>query len=459
MTPRNSDHTALKLLNLFTTFVATRIAVSAFAVVLSTVAAAQSRQIPAPPQSQPVLIHGATVHTVTGDVIDNGYVLFADGVITDVGSGMPSPSEHARRIDASGLHVYPGLIASSTNLGLVETGSVDVTHDYNEYGRIKPEVRAAVAINPDSDLIPVARANGILLACVFPSGGLISGRCSTVRLDGWTWEQMAVDDTAGLVVNWPRTEPVTAWWMQRSEAQQRREIEEDLESVERFFDEAEAYLESRRNNEELETDLRFEAMRDALEGRQPIFVNASSAGQIESAVAWANRRGYDIVIVGGREADQVAGLLREYDVPVIITGLHHLPGRRHYDPAQPFELPRNLHQAGVKFCIASGAGAAHERNLNHNVATAAAYGLPKIEALRAVTINAADILGLGDTYGSIEPDKSATLIVTTGDPLEITTDTLMAFIDGRDIDLGSRHKALYHKYREKYKQLGLIKDD
>jgi len=429
------------------------------ALVITAIAAAQSRQVPAPPQQQPIVIHDATIHTVSGETIENGYVVFVDGTIADIGSGSAPRRRDARRIDASGLHVYPGLIASSTNIGLIETGAVDVTHDYNEYGRIKPEVRAAVAINPDSDLIPVARANGILLGCVFPSGGLISGRCSTVRLDGWTWEQMAIDDAAGLVVNWPRTEPITAWWMQQSEAQQRKQIEEDLEDVERFFDKAEAYYEAKRSNDELDTDLRYQAMRDSIEGRKPMFIRASSSGQIESAVAWANRRGYDIVIVGGGEADQVAGLLAEHDVPVIIEGLHDLPRRRHYAPAQPFELPKKLHEAGVRFCIASGASAAHERNLNHNVATAAAYGLPKIEALRAVTMHAADILNLGDDYGTLEPGKSATLIVTTGDPLEITTDTLMAFIDGRNIDLGSRHKALYQKYREKYKQLGLIEDD
>ncbi len=427
-------------------------------VLLATVAAAQSRQVPAPNQSQPILIHSAIVHTVSGDTIRDGYVLFNDGVIQDLGTGRPAGRlpRNVREIDATALHVYPGLIAARTDLGLTEVGAVDVTQDSNEFGRIRPEVRAAVAVNPDSDLIPVARANGILLGAVFPQGGLVSGRCSIMRMDGWTWEQMAIEAEAGLSINWPRTEPVNAWWMETSEEQQRKEIEEDLENVERFFDEAEAYVAAKDNDDELETDLRMEAMRDVVSGAKPIFVNASSAGQIESAVAWANRRGYRIVLVGGSGADSVAPLLAEHNVPVIITGLHRLPGRRHYPPSQPFTLPAKLHEAGVQFCIASGAGAAHERNLNHNVATAAAYGLPKIEALRAVTQYPADILGVGDDYGTIDTGKSATLIITTGDPLEITTDTLIAFIDGREIDLGSRHKALYQKYQEKYRQLGLI---
>jgi hypothetical protein len=419
-------------------------------------AGAQSRQVPAPPQNRPLVIHSATVHTVSDGVIESGFVAFDDGRITHVGAGAPPAIEGAVVRDATGLHLYPGLIAAQTTLGLTEVGSVDVTQDSAEYGRVKPEVRAAVAVNPDSDLIPVARANGILTALVFPGGGLVSGRCATLRLDGWTWEQMVIDDVAGLAVNWPRTEPITAWWMRQSAEEQRKQIEEDLRSVEKVFDEAIAYMKAREADPSLETDLRFEAMRPVLEERRPLFVNASSMGQIESALGWATRRNLDIVIVGGHQADLAIPLLTKHDVPVIIGGLHRLPGRRDAAYDQPFTLPRVLHEAGVRFCIASGAGAAHERNLNHVVATAAAYGLPKTQALRAVTLSAAEIIGLGASHGSIEVGKSATLIVTNGDPLEIMTDTLVAFIDGRRIDLGSRHRELYEKYREKYRQLGLV---
>jgi imidazolonepropionase-like amidohydrolase len=289
-----------------------------------------------------------------------------------------------------------------------------------------------------------------------PQGGLVAGRASLVRLDGWTWEDMAIDADAGLVVSWPRTEPITAWWMEKSEAEQRREIGEDLEAVERVFDEAAAYLKAKEHDEALETDLRFEAMRPALRGEKPVFLVASSMGQIESALAWAARRGLRPIIVGGHQADRVIPLLKQHDVPVIVGGLHRLPSARHADYDEPFTLPVKLWQAGVRFCIASGAEAAHERNLNHVAATAAAYGLPREEALKAVTLHAAQILGLGSTHGSLEVGKSATLIVTNGDPLEITTDTLLAFIDGREIDLGSRHKALYAKYRQKYVQLGIL---
>lgn len=407
-----------------------------------------------------MIITAATVHTVTGPTLDDGYVVFKDGVIMEVGQGRPPRVRNAEVINADGMHLYPGLVAADTTLGLVETGAVDVTRDHSELGDITPEVRAAVAVNPDSDLIPVARANGILTAMVFPSGGLVAGRGSVIRLDGWTWEQMTIVPAAGLVISWPRTEPDMreSWWRPepKPEKEQREAIEKNLRRIDDLFDDAGDYITAVGADPTQGTDLRYEAMRDVLARRAPIFVHASTQGQIESAVTWAARRELDIVIVGGREAGQAAAMLREHDVPVIIGGLHALPGHRDDAYDEPFTLPSRLYQAGVRFAIASGAGAAHERNLNHNAATAVAFGLPQDQALKAVTADAATIIGIGDTHGAIEVGKAATLIVTTGDPLQITTDTLIAWIDGRRIDLGSRHKALYEKYREKYRQLGVI---
>ena len=415
----------------------------------------QSAQIPAPPQSQPIVIHNATVHTVANGVIEgDGYVVFENGVITAVGRGAPPEITNARAFDAAGLHVYPGLFASETTLGLVETRSVAVTIDTSELGTFNPEVRAAVAVNPDTDLIPVTRANGILFGMTFPQGGVISGRASLLRFDGWTWEDMAIDAEAGLAVNWPRTDIIP--WISTSEAEQRRRVRESISAITDMFEDARRYYAAREADPTTQTDLRFEAMRAAIDREKPIFINASSASQIESAVSWANEQNVRIIIVGATSAERAIPVLQRHDIPVIVRGTHRLPGRRHDAYDTPFTLPAKLHEAGITFAIASGAEPGHERNLNHIAATAAAYGLPKEEALRAVTLSPARIFGVDDTYGSIEIGKSASLIITTGDPLEITTDTLLAFIDGRQIDLGNRHKRLYRKYLEKFRQLGLI---
>ena len=422
-------------------------------------AAGQSRQVPAPPQDSPVIVHSATVHTVSGETITNGYVVFENGVVSAVGRGAPPNIRGAVMRDATGLHVYPGLIASDTTLGLTETGAVDVTQDMNEFGDFTPEARCVIAINPDSDLIPVARANGILTALTSPSGGVVTGRNALIRLDGWTWEDLAIKPEAGLVMSWPRSGRGFGrfgFGRRGGDDDGENRYQEAVEEIEQFFDDALAYATAKASDETLETDLRFEAMRPYVQGEEIIYMNADTQEQIEAAAAFAQRRGLRIVIVGGREADLASAMLARYDIPVIIGGLHRLPSARYAAYDEPFTMPQRLHEAGVRFCIASGAGAAHERNLNHVAATAAAYGLPREQALRAVTLDAAEILGVGDLLGSLEVGKRATLIVTTGDPLEITTDVIMAFIDGRQIDLGSRHTALYMKYREKYKQLGLI---
>ncbi|TVQ51796.1 MAG: imidazolonepropionase [Phycisphaerales bacterium] len=430
---------------------------------LSASAFGQSRQIPAPAQSQPIIVHDAMIHPVDAAVIEQGYVIFDEGRIIAIGA-MPLPREwrnreNVQRIDARDLHVYPGLIANNTQVGLQEVSAVAVTVDHTERGEFTPEVRAAVAVNPDSELFPVARHNGILIGGVFPRGGLISGHGSIMRFDGWTWEDMAIRSSAGLVINWPRTEPISARWMDQSENEQRRQIAERFQRIEDFFDEAETYLAAREHDESLTIDQRFEGMRAALAGEQPVFFRASTIGQMQSAIAFSQRRGLKPIIVGGHDADRIADWLAELDVPVIIDGLHRLPRNRHDDFDRIYRLPQVLKEAGVRYAIASGAEPAHERFLNHNAATAAAYGLDRDEALRAVTLSAAEILGIDDDYGSLETEKSATLIITTGNPLEITTDTLVAFIDGRQIDLGNRQVAMFEKYREKYRQLGLLEEE
>lgn len=425
---------------------------------------AQSLQVPAAPQQGVSAITNARIHTVSGPVIDNGYVLIKDGLITAVEAGdFPGlAGQPVTIINASGLNLYPGLIAADTTIGLIEIGAVRATRDTSETGQFTPEVRAVVAVNPDSEIIPVTRANGILTAAVVPQGGTISGYQSIIRLDGWTTEDLTLIDRAGLVLRWPNMAGGGARRGGRGggEGGQSDAARRNVDRIDAMFRDAAAYLQARENAPDAHAfDARLEAFRPVLEGEAPIFIHADNAPSIRSAVAWADRWEFDdVVIVGAAEADQCAPLLVEHDIPVIIGGIYRMPTTRDGAYDEPFTLPARLRDAGVRFAIACNDDAAHQRNLPYHAAWAAAYGLTPDEALASVTLSAAEILGIGDSLGSIEPGKHATLILTDGHPLEVTTHTLRAWVEGSEISLGNKQKALYEKYRTRYRQMGLIED-
>lgn len=428
---------------------------------LATAAAAQDLGIKAPPQRGRIAVVHGTVHPVSSPPIERGYVVFENGRITGVGSGeYAGGGSGVTVIDASGRHVYPGMIAPVTQLGLTEIGMVRATVDIDETGQITPEVRACVGVNPDTTLIPVTRTNGILAAGVFPSGGLIPGRASVIRFDGWTWEDMTVKADAGLVVNYPQVRPIQARWMDLPEDRQRDSTRRSLDALDEAFASAEAYAAGRARDAGLPTDLRWEAMRGVLPGagegaggQLPVFVEAQDFDQITTAVAWGAKRGLKVVIVGGRDAPMASELLKQHNVSVVVRGIHGFPKRNDspYDAA--FTLPSRLEAAGVRFCIASDDDTAHERNLPYVAAMAAAHGLSPESALRAVTLSAAEVLGVSGELGSLDAGKSATLFIADGNPLEVTTRVERAFIDGREIDLENKHTQLRDKYREKYRQL------
>ena len=422
------------------------------ALVLPAIAHGQSRQVPGAPQDAPILLLGGELHPVSSPPVADGWILIADGRISAIGSGIvPETPAETTVVDLAGRRVYPGLIAADSLLGLIETEQVDVTRDHDEYGSLTPESRVIVAMNPDSDMIPVARAAGILTAMVSPDGGRLPGQGAVVRLDGWTSEDLAIEPEAALLLEWPRSRGRGSGGAQRA-ADQVKELND-------FFDAAERYFVAREHDPLAKPDLRYESMRAAMNHEVPILVRASTAGQIESAAGWASDRGLRIVILGGEEADRVGDLLIAQDIPVILRGTHRLPSARHEGPHHPHEVPRLLHESGVRFCIAPRDRPGSLRNLPHHAATAAAHGLPRDAALRSVTLDAAEILGVGDRLGSLEPGKSATLIITDGDPLELLTQIDAAYIDGRPVDLSSRHTELRDKYRKKYQQNGRIDQD
>lgn len=425
----------------------------------------QSPNVPAAEPIGPIAIVGATIHTASADpglppVIARGWILVRDGVIVDLGgSEQPMPALDPADwtiVDASGMHVCPGFHAMDTQLGLVESMAVRATDDRRETGDVTPEIVPAVAINPDTDLIPVARAGGILLASVVPEGGLVPGWCSTIRLDGWTPEELAVEPKAGLLIAWPMVDPVRGAWVRRGEDSQRNRTREQLESLEKLFDDAAAWRAAREADADMALDRRFAAVAETLDGAKPIFVTCGSTSQVEAAIAFAARRGLRLVIVGGPGTLEVADLLAERDIPVIVDGVHRLPRHRHDRPFEPFELAGKLHTKGVRVAIATAEEPAHERNLPHQAATAAAHGLPTEAALAAITRVPAEIVGIADRYGSLGPGRSATLLVLDGPPLEITSAPVAAYIDGRPIDLSSRQSRQREKYLEKYRRQGRL---
>jgi imidazolonepropionase-like amidohydrolase len=413
-------------------------------------------EIPAKPQDHPIALAGAVIHPVSGPDITGGTILFEKGRITAIGTKVDCPPG-TEIIDVHGKHIYPGLIDARTNLGLVEIDAVRATNDITETGECNPNIRAEVAINPESELIPVTRANGVTTVLTLPDGGLISGTAAVVNLDGWTWEEMTLRAPVGLVVNWPSMTVRKSWWDQRPEEEQLKARDKALRSIRDAFRDARAYLRAQQAGTEKgiphhRTDLRWEALAPVLDGKIPVLVNAEELAQIESAVAWANEEHIKCVIMGGYDSPRAASLLKANHIPVIVNPIYRTPLRRWEAYDWQFTIPQKLREAGVRFCIAGDGGASNERNLPYHAAAAVAYGLSREEAIRSITLSPAEICGIADRAGSLEVGKDATLIVTTGDPLETVTATDLEFIRGRKVQLTSKHTRLYEKYKEKYRQ-------
>lgn len=411
--------------------------------------------VPAASQTRAIAVKGATIHPVSGSAIPSGIIAFENGRITAIGSDAAIPPA-AEIIDATGKHVYPGLISANSVLGLTEIGAVRATVDIAEPGAINPNVRSASSINPDSELIPVARSNGILTALSVPEGGIISGQSAVLRMDGWTPEEMTVRSPAALHLRWPNLKIDRDPRAPKSVEDQQKEIDKAHKTIRDAFEIARSYWQARKSAApDFKSDLRWEAMIPLFDAKLPLFVHASTVAQMEAALAWAKEAQLRIVLVGGHDAWRIGAKLKETDTPVIIALATALPSRRDEGYDSALGNAARLQEAGVRFCIATngrGSEAPHERNLPYEAAMAAAFGLPKEEALKAVTLYPAQILGVGDQLGSLEVGKAATLLITNGDPLEFPTKVETAFIDGRRIDLSNRQTRLRDKYLERYRR-------
>ncbi len=412
-----------------------------------------SDPVPARKQKKPIALIGGTIYTISGPVIQRGTVVFDKGKIIAVGTNVEIP-EHAERIDVSGKNIYPGLIDSYTTMGLTEIGSVRGTLDYAETGGINPNARIEVAVNPESELIPVARSGGITVTATVPRGSLISGTSAAMMMDGWTWEEMTLKAPLGLVVNWPTMVYVQNRFSRQTKEEWQKARDQRLKELRDAFADARAYMVARKagKGSRHDSDLRWEAMIPVLEGRVPVWVLANELSEIQAAIAWAENEGLRLVIIGGLDAWRITDQLKEKNIPVVVVDVLNSPRRRWEDYDLVYRLPKLLQDGGVKYCISGDTDPSNARNLNHHAATAVAFGLSESDARRAITLSAAEILEIDSLVGSIEAGKDATLLVVEGNLLQISSVVEHVFIQGKKIDLQDKHKQLYQKYQEKYRQ-------
>lgn len=406
------------------------------------------------------LLRNVTVHTVSGADIPNGSILVQDGKIMGVGAKLAAP-KGVRIIDGKAMHVYPGIIDSGTEMGLSEIGSVKETGDATELGDFNPQLRTIVAVNPSSEHIPVTRANGITTVMTLPQGGMIAGQAALIHLDGWTWEEMQIRPSAAMHINFPtlggsgtrRGDAGDAGGANASSrtpyAEAKRDYDAKLRSLHEFFEEARRYQKAKSAKAAgFEPDLKFESMLPVLEGKLPVFVTAIRERAIHDAVEFFDKENIKIVLADVRQPGKMLSELKAKDIAVVLGPTLELPLREDDPYDAPFTLPSELYKAGVKFAFASFS-TSFSRNLPFQAANAVAFGLPYEEALKAVTINAAQIWGVADRLGSIDEGKWADLVITDGDPLETKTQIKQVFIKGKPVDLENKHHLLYEKYSQR----------
>ena len=407
-----------------------------------------------------LLLSNAVIHTITGETFSPGQVLIRDGKIAAVGKN--APGEGSRVVDLTGMHLYPGLIALNTVLGLTEIQAIRATQDNTESGDFTPDVQSWIAANPDSELIPVARANGIAYFQPVPQGTVVSGQSGLVAVDGWTTEQRTIRSPVALHLFWPRMTLNVSSRAGRREKGKSKSLDEQakdrrarIRAITDFFEDAEAYAKASEAAAQSHTSPpekipAWEAMLPYVRGQLPIMIHADEYREIKSALDWAGTNKYKIVIAGGRDAWRLAEALAAKKIPVIFSEVFALPPRDTDSYDVQFRAAEVLHKAGVEVTLAFGSGsfdAALVRNLPYAAAQSVAFGLPQDEALKSITLHPAQLMGVADHLGSIEVGKEATLLAATGDILDIRSQVKHLWLAGKEVSLESRQTRLYEKYK------------
>lgn len=414
---------------------------------------AQENMHPSPAQSQTIVIEGGTIHKGNGEIIENGSIVIEKGKIQSIGKAGAVLTGTPMVIKANGKHIYPGLIASSTNLGLVEVASVRATFDYREVGDINPSIRSLVAYNTDSKVINTLRSNGIVLAHIVPQGGTISGTSSVVQLDAWNYEDAAYKIDNGIHLTMPSLINRPSGGRRRGAAEETDNVKLGLEKIadiRSLFKEAKAY-----NAEKTHAaiNLKYEALKGLFDKSQTLFVHCDLVKEMMVAINLAKEFDLKLALIGASESWMITDILKANNVAVILGEPHSLPDTEDDAVDQPYKTGAALQKAGIvfSFCFDGGDGYWQQRNLPYEAGTMAAYGLTKEEALSAITLNAAKILGIDDRTGTIETGKDANIVISEGDILDMKTSIVTdVLIQGRVIDLNNKHKQLFERYQYKY---------
>ena len=411
-------------------------------------ATAQDNISPAANYKGLTFIKNGTIHTGTGAVLTNTSILINNGKIEKIGTDVTAPAGDVRVVDATGMQVYPGFILSNTTIGLREIGSqVRGSNDFNELGELNPNVKSIVAYNTASKIINTLRSNGILFANVVPLGSLIAGTSSVVHFDAWNWEDAIYKQDNALHFYMPSSLVRPNRNGELPTGDPLKIARDRIEMVKQFFRQAKTYNAA----SNAATNLKLEAVKGLFNKSQKLFIHCDVVKEMLTAIDFVNEFGFDVTLVGAEESWQIAPLLKQNNISVILGQTHALPVLVDDDIDQPFKTPAALQKAGVLFALTDEDGTTTGRNLSFNAGTAAAYGLTKEEALQSITLNAAKILGIADKSGSIEVGKDANIIISTGDALDMRTSIIVkAFIQGRDINLDDKHKQLNKKYSDKY---------
>ena len=423
-----------------------------FFLVLVMVGALQAQTpYPAGPQQKPMVITGATIHVGNGQVISNGAIAFDAGKITYVGAASGAPSDKSKYdfMDATGKQIYPGFILPNSQVGLEEVSSIRATIDFDETGEFNPNVRSLISYNTDSEMIPAFRFNGVLMAEVAPVGGVISGTSSVMQMEGWNWEDAVHTKDVAIHLNWPSTLKAKFdfdTFTRTFEANP--DYSKNIEEINAFFNDAIAYnkLVSK------ETNLKLESMQGLFAGSQVLIIHSSLAKEMVDAIKFAQAHGVKrIALLADDQALKITSFLKENNIPVILGPVHRIPAKEDDAYDLPYELPSLMTKAGIMICISHEGMLGLSRNLPFYAGTAVAHGLEKEEALKAITLNTAKILGIDKVTGSLEVGKDATLFVSSGDALDYVGNKLSdAFIVGKHVILNSKQQELYERYSKKY---------